>query len=356
MHRFEHNRRAAAIVAAFLASTAGAQTTASVPLSGTDADGYFAIVGFNQEGNQTLQGIERGPSDAKFFDYPAYINPDIPTNIFVVSVEPYRFGLEYPDPLAPLPAVTGDFASVGPIRPASEAGDPGVTFIEGVSEDADFELFDVGMINFDTSFVTGAGEETVGPDDIMLVLDGTEFQSTNRVEIIPGAAVPPFGPEGRSNRNEFANVVTLTSLGATGTGLTFQGGLLTSVDLVVDVELSSLGAAFPNPLFAFVVQGTLTISGSDLSFDVDGQASTPFSSNSRLLLTRSGAVDAVGEFVVPGACPGDYDGSGGAPDFFDVLAYLDVFDSGGGDYTGDGVLDFFDVLAFLTVFDAGCNG
>ena len=121
-------RCAACCIVAVGACTATAQSTQTISLSGSDGDGYLATVGLNQEGNQTLDNISRDPMDAKFFDYPAYVNPNIPENIFIMYVEPYRFGLTYPDPLHP--SGPGVFQPVGPLRPASEASLPGVTFIE----------------------------------------------------------------------------------------------------------------------------------------------------------------------------------------------------------------------------------
>jgi len=338
------------VIAAAVSSPVYGQVV-SVPLSGNDAEGYLATVGLNQEGNQTLAGISRDPADPKFFDYPAYINPSIPANVYIMYVEPYKFGLDYPDPLHP--SGFDVFQPVGELRPASEAGQPGVTFIDGVSEDADFASTSIGAIEFDSTLVTGAGTETVAPQDIIIAFDGTEFQSTNRTEIIVGADFPPFGPEGRSNRNEAANVVTIDVSSLSGTGLTFQGGLLTSIDITGEASVNVVGAAFAGSAFGFDAVGTIEFTGDRFAFDIDGQDSVPFASDVRLVLNRRGTIDAVGAFAVPGTCPADFNGDGSATSE-DVLAVVSGVDAGTLDYDASGQTDFFDILAFLRVFDNGC--
>ncbi|MEM8756742.1 MAG: GC-type dockerin domain-anchored protein [Planctomycetota bacterium] len=342
---------AAAVSAA--CGTVSAQDIVSFEVSGTDADGYLATVALNQEGNQTLDNIDRNPLNEKFFDYPAYVNPNIPTNIWIMYVEPYRFGLNYPDPLHS----NGfeDFQSVGELRPASEAGLPGVTFIEAVTEDADFAETDIGDIEFDASVLTGVGTEFIPASDVTLLLDGTEFQSTNRSEIIPGADIGPFGPAGRSNRNEAANVVEFEILDQTGTGLTFEDGVLTSIDLVVDVELASTLAAFVQIQDSLFAEGTLTFSGSTFAFDIDGQDGVFVASDVRLILNRTATIDAVGTFSIGTDCPCDVndDTFCNGSDFF---AWVSAF---GGqapecDVNGDTFCNGSDFFAWVSAFGQGC--
>lgn len=54
-------------------------------------------------------------------------------------------------------------------------------------------------------------------------------------------------------------------------------------------------------------------------------------------------------------CPADLTGDGQL-NFFDVAAYLDLFNTGdpAADWTGDGLLNFFDLAAYLEDFNAGC--
>lgn len=56
------------------------------------------------------------------------------------------------------------------------------------------------------------------------------------------------------------------------------------------------------------------------------------------------------------SCPADYDISG-ALDFFDVLAFLQLFSAHlpAGDTNGDGAFDFHDVVFFLDMFQGGCS-
>ena len=336
----------------------------SISLSGSDADGYFAVVGLNQEAGVSLAGISRVETSPKFFDYPAYVNPQIPNNIYIMYVTPYRFGLSYPDPLHPVSL--GVFESVGPLRPASEAGQDGVTFIEAVSEDdgliasegsifdgerrRDFSASTPGTIEFDTSLVTGVGTEVVVPDDITLTLDGSEFRAINRTQLSPADA-PPFGIDGRSNRNEAASTVDVTARTLAGNGLTFQGGLLTSIDLEAEVDVRGAGFALgANAL----IDVDLFFEGNRFRYDGDEQVSSFFASNVRLILNRTGPIDSVGSYVVPGACAADFNGdqlANGA----DVQQVVDAITISGADYTGDGEADFTDVLAFLVIAEAGCT-
>ncbi|MEM1330934.1 MAG: hypothetical protein AAGG07_10265 [Planctomycetota bacterium] len=325
-------------------------------MSGSDADGYFATVGFNQEANTALDDIIRNPAGPKFFDYPAYVNPNIPGNIWIMYVEPYRFGLEYPDPLHP--TGPGSFASVGELRPADEAGLPGVTFIEGVTEDADFAEFDVGLIRFEAALVSGVGIEIVPTSEIDLVFDGTEFNSINRQLISPEGDVGPFGPEGRSNRNEAANTVTIeaieirTNPDTVLDGLVFEDGRLVSADFIADVRVESVGAAFVG--FPFSADGLFTVSDGRVAFDVDDQSSLPFARDVRLLLTREGTADAVGSYFIPGMCAADFD-LNGFVEAADVILVVEGVESGAVDYNGDGVSDFFDVVDFLRDFEERCG-
>ncbi|MEN1680584.1 MAG: hypothetical protein AAGJ46_13425 [Planctomycetota bacterium] len=279
---------------ALLASSMAANThAATVSLAGGNADGYLAIVGFNQEGNTTLDAISRDPTDAKFFDYPAYVNPTNAANIFIMSVEPYRFGLTYPDPLH-LPIGGGALESVGTLQPA---GTPGATFIEAVTEDADFAETDIGGLDFNPSVLSAVGVEVVPPTALSFNLNSSEFQSTNRTDLTSTPSdTPPFGPSGRTNFNEFANNPEIVASNPTGTGLTFVDGVLTSIDLTVDVVVNTRQVGFGGAGFNGAA-GSLTFSGNSFAFDVDDVVGGFFAS--RILLNRSGTVDAVGALTVP---------------------------------------------------------
>ncbi|MEM9490991.1 MAG: GC-type dockerin domain-anchored protein [Myxococcota bacterium] len=58
-----------------------------------------------------------------------------------------------------------------------------------------------------------------------------------------------------------------------------------------------------------------------------------------------------------GCSPGDLASPFGVLDFFDVIAYLDLFatQDPAADLDDNGVFDFFDVLDYLGFFDAGCD-
>lgn len=270
----------------------GASASAgSISLSGDDAEGFFAVVNLNQEGGTTPAQINSDPTASNFFDYPVFVNPLVSENVFVVAVEPYVFGLEFPDPL--FPSGPGTFESVGPLQqrdPVTGLPPAGATFVDGFTEDDDFNLFDIGTIDYDENSLTGVGTETIGVNEITLTLDGSEFQSQNRD---PSFQNGDFAsPDGRSNNNEFANIVTITPSNLTGDGLTFQDGELISIAFAADVAVNATGAGFgsPSTLLGFDVGGTLTFDGLGFAFDVDGIDTTPFASNVRVLLNRSGTV------------------------------------------------------------------
>ncbi|MEM7304462.1 MAG: hypothetical protein AAF372_02920 [Pseudomonadota bacterium] len=254
----------------------------SVSLSGDDANGYFAMVGGNREPNIEPDEFINDPTIEKFFDYPRYTDPDDTADSQVFSVEPYKFGLTYPTLLHP--TGPGTFVAVNNLT-------------EGFSEDGNFNQFNIGSINYDDSTVTGVGQEVIGVADITLTLDGSEFRSTNRTDLDgTDSDVPPFGPEGRSNFNEFANTVTLEATNLVGTGLTFQDGVLVSIDFTATATVNAVQAAFngtPLESMPFTGTGTLTFAGDSFNFDIDDQSSLGPISDLRLILNRSGTIAAV---------------------------------------------------------------
>ncbi|MCC5823671.1 MAG: FG-GAP-like repeat-containing protein [Phycisphaerales bacterium] len=60
-------------------------------------------------------------------------------------------------------------------------------------------------------------------------------------------------------------------------------------------------------------------------------------------------------FAIPQDCPADLTGDGNL-NFFDVAAYLDLYNAGdpAADWNGDGLINFFDLAAYLDDFNAGC--
>ncbi|MEM9252935.1 MAG: dockerin type I domain-containing protein [Planctomycetota bacterium] len=346
-----HRTRCVALALGGVLAAAGTLPAngADFVLAGDGADGYAATVGLNREGN-TLAAIDRNPNNPKFFDYPAYVDPENPAFVLIMAVEPYQFGLSFPTDLHP--TGPGTFAPVGTLAPI---GTPGAPFIDAVTEDPDFDAFDLGVLTFDDSGLAGVGLETIAPGLVSLTLDGSDFQSANQTELVPGADAAPFGDTsptddiiGRSNRNEFANTVTITADAITGDGLTFVDGQLASVDLDVDVTWSGAGAALPP--FPITVTGELTFDGDAWAYDVDGTGSNPIAQNVRILVTRHGQLELPGRLRLLGDANND-----GAIDLldFDILAQNFGSSSAPGagpaiaDFNGDGAIDLldFDILA-----------
>ncbi|MCC5822859.1 MAG: S8 family serine peptidase [Phycisphaerales bacterium] len=65
---------------------------------------------------------------------------------------------------------------------------------------------------------------------------------------------------------------------------------------------------------------------------------------------------AVEENTFPGCSPADLAEPYGVLNFFDLAAYLDLYNAGdmAADLTGDGQLNFFDVSTYLDLYNAGC--
>lgn len=62
------------------------------------------------------------------------------------------------------------------------------------------------------------------------------------------------------------------------------------------------------------------------------------------------------QFELDCACPADLAAPFGTLNFFDVSAFLSLFNAGdpGADFDHNGALNFFDLSAFMTAFSAGC--
>ncbi|MEM7808907.1 MAG: dockerin type I domain-containing protein [Planctomycetota bacterium] len=352
-----------------VAGTAAAQV-ASVSLAGDDATGYYATVGFNPEfgipGGPGTQSSN--PNNPKFFDYPTYAaqDPSQSADIIILQVEPYQFGLDYPNPLHPINSsiftdVTDDLIVGQPVNPNFVNGE----FSEAFTEDEDFHLTDIGTLDYDPTLVSPTGISVIPASQVSFSFDGTEFQAQNRTKISAAdrggfTADDPIGavnPDGRSNRNEAANIVRIVEDSATftGTGLTFTGGVLTSIELEVDVDVF----AFPNVIEAepfiddpslplplasvFNTEGMLKFTGRDFAFEVDGlddAASGVSGSPARLILNRAAEVDAV-------RLPGDANGDGTVDlaDFGILRANFGGADTVGyaeADFNGDVVVDLAD--------------
>jgi hypothetical protein len=286
-----------ALLALALINPAAAGT---LSLAGNTAEGYFAFVGINTEGDTEASEVISDPNDPKYFNYPKFVHPDSPglvdpakTDIAIMYVEPYMFGLNYPDPL--YPTAVGTFVSVG--------------VVEAFTEDADFHDFEIGSISWDDNLVNTTGRTILAPGQFDLTLDGTDFSPRNHTKIHPTAdggfdpgepiyPDPGYGlnPEGRSNRNEAHGDVTLTASNLSGIGLTFEEGVLASLDFTADVVVVYDMEAFPNfPAVDtnFSATGTVTFSGADFAFDVDAQdGDHPYENGAknRIILNREGTL------------------------------------------------------------------
>ena len=115
-----------------------------------------------------------------------------------------------------------------------------------------------------------------------------------------------------------------------------------------------------------------SVDGADLGAGLTGvETQLPFAALlSDQLRLRVSAATAGGTFFIddlnagpermpdaqPGCSPADLAEPFGELNFFDLAAYLDLFNTGdaSADFNDDGQLNFFDVSEYLTVFNAGC--
>ncbi|MEM7543022.1 MAG: hypothetical protein AAF384_15765 [Pseudomonadota bacterium] len=119
----------------------------------------------------------------------------------------------------------------------------------------------------------------------------------------------------RNFDNEFGWTYDILVTGVSGAGLTFVDGVLTSIDVVIDLHIDMLFGGDPtlwNPPFTFGGRlnpgfdqaSSLTISGATLTYNFD-QSTTQdsFLGNLgavRLVATRTGTIDAVTSVTPPG--------------------------------------------------------
>lgn len=107
----------------------------------------------------------------------------------------------------------------------------------------------------------------------------------------------------------------------------------------------TFGFIHPDGMGGFITFGFTCDGDGDGIFEGDDEF-TPWGGFYMILLALEG-----GEPV----CPGDFDGSG-AIDIFDLLGFIDAYNSGtpAADFDGSGAVDIFDLLGYIDAYTAGC--
>ncbi|MCC5823492.1 MAG: endonuclease/exonuclease/phosphatase family protein [Phycisphaerales bacterium] len=110
--------------------------------------------------------------------------------------------------------------------------------------------------------------------------------------------------------------------------------------------------------FIFRSLGTGVTLGT-LPFPVNEYPNTPFAVSPAASDHRPVIADFIlplADTTGPGCSPADLAEPFGVLNFFDLAAYLELYNAGdlAADFTGDGELNFFDLAAYLDIFNQGC--
>ncbi|MEM9559785.1 MAG: GC-type dockerin domain-anchored protein [Planctomycetota bacterium] len=209
--------------------------------------------------------------------------------------------------------------------------------------------------------------------------NGTGISDPNNRVIIPGNSNvlddnTPVVLAGDLNEDELTNgrkgpvewITNAQSTSGTSDG-TDRDGTNSTADTATDPINGSRNTIGGGKLDYVIWQDSITAPRREFVFNSSGKSATQLppelASFTVPSLASNIAADhfpVVVDFILPAAptsCTPDLAAPFGSLDFFDVLEYLNLFDSN--DPAADlaapiGMLDFFDVLAYLSAFDAGC--
>lgn len=192
---------------------------------------------------------------------------------------------------------------------------------------ADASTLSAGRLNFDASQLTGIGTEVVPVG--ALAFDLNTFAYDGLVDpavtgdprsnwppvgaTVPQLNISPFSPvftpynDGSGAGNApFAYELTVDNL--SGGGLTLIDGQLAEMDITGDVTFEVFSVAAP--FFGRAsVDGTLTLSGTDYTFDVVGSDGAGPITSANVFMNRAGVASLVGRIASSGLS-GDFNGSG----------------------------------------------
>jgi hypothetical protein len=181
-----------------------------------------------------------------------------------------------------------------------------------------FSAFSAGNLNYDASGLTGTGTEVIAASAVSFTFNNEGFSPSKYKG--QSADFPNY-----DDGSGFGNAgyrYTITANNLAGTGLTFIDGVLRSIDLTANIDVTgafsnlawttnfgwTVGPGSPstsNPLAVF--SGTLAMSGNTYAFDLDATRDiyTALTGSSavedvRLVLNRSGTIAGVTPIPEPG--------------------------------------------------------
>lgn len=149
---------------------------------------------------------------------------------------------------------------------------------------ADYATFSAGSIGYDDAALTGSGMETIAADALTFTFNDAGFSPLGSV-YNSGSGVGNAG---------WSYVITASNV--SGNGLTFTGGVLSSIDLTADISVAVLFAGVLPLEYSYA--GALTISGDQYMFELDvtqDNVSPLFGtiSDTRMVFNRAGSIAAV---------------------------------------------------------------
>lgn len=268
-------------LASLALSTTGHAATSYVDLAGP-ATGYLAVSNFKN--SPTQNGIEGKDANG---------NPD-PGHNGLPDYANYRMANgNYTAIIASPQSTTSDYSEFATFASGTYNGGP-IAINNQTIGDSNFSTMSAGRINFDSALLTGSGTETIGLAHLTVDFDIYEWdgKTANGWQVTsPGTFISPFSPiytayNDAGGAGNAAIIYNISLSNATGGGLTFVDGQLTSMDIAGDLAVKlSTGYA---PGLSSTFNGTFTASGLNYAFDVKDTKTAFIFSGVNMLMNREG--------------------------------------------------------------------
>lgn len=266
-----------------LVSTASFSHAASYVDLGGLATGYLAVANFKNSGTQ--DGIENKNGNNN--GLPGYAN--------------YRMANgNYTAIIASPQSTTSDYSAFASFSSGTFGGAP-ISINNQINSDANFSTMSAGRINYDNQLITGVGTETIPVSALTFDFNTYEWDgitqngyntNTGTSFISPFSTVDSIYNDGGGAGNA-PLIYKLSVSNLQGGGLTFQNGVLTSMDFTANLAVAAAAAQFPTLTATF--NGTLTGSGLGYQFNVADTKSIFIIQNAHMLMNRSGTASVVPE-------------------------------------------------------------
>jgi len=192
-------------------------------------------------------------------------------------------------------STASDYAAFGAFSTGTFNDDPIVVNNQTITQ-SDFSTLSAGHIEYTNSLLTGFGSETIGVNNLTFDLNTYNHDGFSEEDSPFISNFSPLYTEyndggGQGNASLYYSL-SLSNL--SGTGLTFQDGVLDSMDISGDLTVqatSSINAALTK---AFT--GTFNTSGLGYTFSVNQQQSFPFVfTDVNMIMNRAGTAAVIPE-------------------------------------------------------------